>query len=99
MEREAFRFEKRGQYVSCGGFNKLGTRLGTSRMSGLVKARAKWLKDAKFYLEPWEVWRRQDVFVEMSVLRQEVLLEPCTKGRPPGRRTFWIPDVRLSKVF
>lgn len=99
MEREALRFEQRGQCESCGGFNKLGTQLGTLCMSGLVKARAKWLKDAKFYLDTYEVWKRQDVFVEMSVLRQEVVMEPCTGGRPPGRRTFWRPMIQLSEVF
>lgn len=98
-EREALRFEKFGQCVSCGGFNKLGRQLAVRGMSGLLKAREKWLKDSKFYMDVYEVWKRQDVFVEMCRLRREVVMELCRGGQRTGRRTFWRPVVELSEVF
>lgn len=98
-EREALRFEKLGQCVSCGGFSKLKPQLAVRGMSGLLKAREKWMRDCKFHLELYELWKRQDVFVEMCSLRREVRLELCKGVLQFGRRTFWRPVVDLSEVF
>lgn len=97
--QQRLEFDRNGQCTVCGRFDKLWQALDTDRSSGVVKARAQWEVDTVRRLEVWEVWRRQDVFVEMCAMRREVVWEKCRGDRPSGRRTFWRPRLLLADIF
>lgn len=66
---------KRGYCNLCEQFGKRGVWLDLSGSAGLTKSRERWERDTRFTGDIGLLWRRQDLFVEMRTLREEVVLE------------------------